>query len=77
MFGQYFDGLMQILLRLLESNGQNISEEVFLTICAVINAMETRFRPYLEAVMPFIIQGLKNHLDYDVNSAAVGIFVFV
>ncbi|KAK0554630.1 karyopherin Kap95 [Tilletia horrida] len=72
------DKMMTNLLTLVQAAsgkaaGSTVMEDAFLAVGAVINALEADFERFLSAFMPFIVQGLKNHEEYQLCAISVGL----
>jgi importin subunit beta-1 len=66
---------MTLLLQLIQSAGKQspILEDAFLSVGAVTAALEQDFHPYLQAFLPFLINALNSHEEYQLCSIAVGL----
>lgn len=69
------DRIMTNLLQLIQSaNKQStVLEDAFLAVGAVIAALESDFLPYLQAYLPFMVESLRNHEEYQLCSISVGL----
>lgn len=69
------DRLMTSLLTLVQSSGKQatVLEDAFVAIGTVIVALEADFEKYLEAFLPFLVEGLRNHEEYQLCTISVGI----
>lgn len=69
------DRLMTSLLTLVQQSGKQatVLEDAFVAIGAVIVALEADFEKYLEAFLPFLVEGLRNHEEYQLCTISVGI----
>jgi len=66
------DTVMQQLLRVLQTKNANCHEECFPAISAISDVMEADFAKYMNALQPFLIEGLRNFQAYQVCIVAVG-----
>lgn len=66
---------MTLLLQLIQSASKQspILEDAFLAVGAVTAALEQAFHPYLQAFLPFLINALNSHEEYQLCSIAVGL----
>ncbi|KAI5475715.1 hypothetical protein MNV49_001008 [Pseudohyphozyma bogoriensis] len=69
------DRMMTLLLQLIQSAGKQspILEDAFLCVGALTAALEQEFHPYLPAFLPFLINALSSHEEYQLCSIAVGL----
>ncbi|KAK4052277.1 karyopherin Kap95 [Microbotryomycetes sp. JL221] len=69
------DRIMTLLLQLIQSAGKQspILEDAFLAIGAMTAALDQRFSNYLPAFLPFLINALNSHEEYQLCSIAVGL----
>ncbi|WFD36169.1 karyopherin Kap95 [Malassezia cuniculi] len=69
------DRLMTSLLTLVQNSGKQatVLEDAFVAIGTVIVALEADFEKYLEAFLPFLAEGLRNHEEYQLCTISVGI----
>jgi len=72
--GPVADSLMELFLKLLQSQQQNsiIEEDVFIAISALAGAVEQDFNKYMSAFLPFLTNAL-NQTDSPVSNTAVGL----
>ncbi|KDN53633.1 putative karyopherin beta-1 subunit [Tilletiaria anomala UBC 951] len=69
------DRIMTSLLTLIQ-NGTKLPtalEDAFLAVAAVISALEADFSKYLDAFLPFMVQSLQSHEEYQLCSISVGL----
>lgn len=66
---------MTLLLSLIQSAGKQspILEDAFLCVGALTSALEAAFHPYLSAFLPFLIDALNSHAEYQLCAIAVGL----
>ncbi|KAJ3044887.1 karyopherin beta [Rhizophlyctis rosea] len=71
----YADRIMQTNLMVLTNapKGTTVSEDVYLGIGALTNAVEADFWKYMEALKPFLLSALANFEEYQVCGVAVGL----
>lgn len=69
------DRIMTNLLTLIQNGGKQptVLEDAFFTVGAVIAAFEADFEKYLSAFLPFMVEGLRNHEEYQLCSISVGL----
>ncbi|SDA02376.1 BZ3501_MvSof-1269-A2-R1_Chr12-3g03566 [Microbotryum saponariae] len=69
------DRMMTLLLQLVSSAGKQspILEDAFLAIGAITAALDEDFHPYLQAFLPFLVNALNCHEEYQLCSIAVGL----
>ncbi|SCV73049.1 BQ2448_6974 [Microbotryum intermedium] len=69
------DRIMTLLLQLISSAGKQspILEDAFLAIGAITAALDEDFHPYLQAFLPFLVNALNSHEEYQLCSIAVGL----
>ncbi|KDE02353.1 hypothetical protein MVLG_07086 [Microbotryum lychnidis-dioicae p1A1 Lamole] len=69
------DRMMTLLLQLVSSAGKQspILEDAFLAIGAITAALDENFHPYLQAFLPFLVNALNSHEEYQLCSIAVGL----
>ena len=73
--GPIADRIMTNLLTLIQ-NGARLPtalEDAFLAVAAVIAALEADFAKYLDAFLPFMVQSLQSHEEYQLCSISVGL----
>lgn len=66
---------MTLLLQLIQSASKQspVLEDAFLAVGAITSALEQAFHPYLQAFLPFLINALNSHEEYQLCSIAVGL----
>lgn len=65
----YADRMMQCYhLVLCQGRSASVSEEVLMAIGSIADALESGFRKYVEAVMPYLITGLRSWEQYQVSN---------
>lgn len=66
---------MTLLLQLISTAGKQspVLEDAFLCIGALTAALDQDFYPYLQAFLPFLINALSSHEEYQLCSIAVGL----
>lgn len=69
------DRIMTNLLTLIQNSGKQptVLEDAFFAVGAVIAAFEAEFEKYLAAFLPFMVEGLRNHEEYQLCSISVGL----
>ena len=69
------DKIMTNLLTLIQNSGKSatVLEDAFLAVAAVIAALEANFAKYLEHFLPFMVQSLQSHEEYQLCSISVGL----
>ncbi|CAH1790559.1 unnamed protein product [Owenia fusiformis] len=69
------DPIMLALLRMFEGAGQagGVQEDALLAVSTLIEVLGEAFMKYMDAFKPYLAIGLKNHAEYQVCIAAVGI----
>jgi importin subunit beta-1 len=69
------DRIMTLLLQLFQTAGKQspILEDAFLCVGALTAALEQDFHPYLQAFLPFLVNALSSHEEYQLCSIAVGL----
>jgi len=72
-FDQQADMLMQMYLYMLITNNATMNEEVFLCISSLATALGVKFMKYMEALKPFLLQGLKNKEEQSVCTVSVSL----
>lgn len=67
--------MMTLLLQLIQSAGKQspILEDAFLCIGALTSALDRDFQAYLPAFLPFLINALSSHEEYQLCAIAVGL----
>lgn len=66
---------MTNLLTLIQNGSKQptVLEDAFFTVGTVISAFEANFEKYLGAFLPFMVEGLRNHEEYQLCSISVGL----
>lgn len=66
---------MTLLLSLIAAASKNspVLEDAFLCIGAVTASLESDFHPYLQSFLPFLVEALNSHAEYQLCSIAVGL----
>lgn len=66
---------MTLLLQLIQTAGKHspVLEDAFLCVGSLTSALEQGFHPYLQAFLPFLINALSSHEEYQLCSIAVGL----
>ncbi|PWY98805.1 putative karyopherin beta-1 subunit [Testicularia cyperi] len=69
------DRIMTNLLTLIQNGAKQptVLEDAFFAVGAVISAFESDFENYLGAFLPFMVEGLRNHEEYQLCSISVGL----
>lgn len=69
------DRLMTSLLTLIQNSAKQptVLEDAFVAVGTVIVALEADFEKYLEAFLPFLVEGLRNHEEHQLCTISVGI----
>ncbi|PWN46943.1 putative karyopherin beta-1 subunit [Violaceomyces palustris] len=69
------DRIMTSLLTLIQNSSKQstVLEDALLAIGAVIAALEADFEKYLSAFLPFMVEALRNHEEYQLCSISVGL----
>ncbi|EPQ30681.1 uncharacterized protein PFL1_01582 [Pseudozyma flocculosa PF-1] len=69
------DRIMTNLLTLIQNSAKQptVLEDAFFAVGAVITAFEADFEKYLGAFLPFMVEGLRNHEEYQLCSISVGL----
>eukprot|EP01006_Ploeotia_vitrea_P053413 TRINITY_DN67786_c6_g2_i2.p1 TRINITY_DN67786_c6_g2~~TRINITY_DN67786_c6_g2_i2.p1 ORF type:complete len:864 (-),score=149.23 TRINITY_DN67786_c6_g2_i2:103-2694(-) len=69
----YADKMMEIFLKVFETNSTTVHEESLLAVGAVANAVGPDFEKYVAHFAQFLYLGLKQHQEYQVCNIAVGV----
>ncbi|XP_041374480.1 LOW QUALITY PROTEIN: importin subunit beta-1-like [Gigantopelta aegis] len=70
------DQVMTALIKMFQSpaaKGGGVQEDALLALSTLVEAMGENFEQYLEVIKPFLEIGLRNHVEYQVCLAAVGV----
>ncbi|GAA5945153.1 karyopherin beta [Sporobolomyces koalae] len=69
------DRIMSLLLRLVSTAGKQspVLEDAFLAVGAMTSALEAGFHPYLTPFLPYLVNALESHEEYQLSSIAVGL----
>lgn len=69
------DRVMTMLLQVIQTSSKEspVLEDAFFCVGAVIAALETSFEPYLSAFLPFLLNALQSHEEYQLCGVAVGL----
>ena len=69
------DRLMGLLLQLVQTAPKQdpLVEDAFLCIGAITQAIDSDFRPYLDAFLPFLAKALESYDEYQLCSISVGL----
>ena len=69
------DRLMTSLLTLIQNSAKQptVLEDAFVAVGTVIVALEADFEKYLDAFLPFLVEGLRNHEEHQLCTISVGI----
>ena len=70
---QHSDNLMTAFLRVLANRSATVHEEAMLAVGALAHSVGKDFEKYMEALYPFVEVGLKNHEEFSVCQATVGV----
>ena len=70
---QHSDNLMTAFLRVLANRSATVHEEAMLAVGALAHSVGKDFEKYMEAFYPFVEVGLKNHGEFSVCQATVGV----
>ena len=72
---QISDAIMQALLKMFESSGRagGVQEDAIMTVGTLVEVLGEGFLKYMDAFRPHLSIGLKNHAEYQVCTAAVGL----
>ncbi|PKI85159.1 karyopherin Kap95 [Malassezia vespertilionis] len=68
------DRLMAGLLTLIQNSAKQptVLEDAFIAVGTVIVALDAAFEKYLEAFLPFLVEGLRHHEEYQLCTISVG-----
>uniref|UniRef100_A0AAV2KKL4 Importin N-terminal domain-containing protein n=1 Tax=Knipowitschia caucasica TaxID=637954 RepID=A0AAV2KKL4_KNICA len=69
------DVVMESLLRMFQSTAGSggVQEDALMAVSTLVEVLGADFQKYMEAFEPFLVIGLKNHAEYQVCLAAVGL----
>lgn len=73
---QISDAIMTALLTMFSSSSGKaggVQEDAFLAVSTLVELLGFKFVKYMESFKPFLFMGLKNHQEYQVCCAAVGL----
>lgn len=73
---QISDAIMNALLTMFHScSGKSggVQEDAFLAVSTLVELLGLKFAKYMDAFKPYLYMGLKNHQEYQVCCAAVGL----
>ncbi|XP_073825652.1 importin subunit beta Fs(2)Ket [Musca autumnalis] len=73
---QISDAIMTALLTMFSSSSGKsggVQEDAFLAVSTLVELLGLKFVKYMDAFKPFLYMGLKNHQEYQVCCAAVGL----
>lgn len=72
---QISDAVMTALVSMFNTSGKTsgVQEDALNAVGVVVEVLGEGFLKYMEGFKPYLIQGLKNHAEYQVCSAAVGL----
>jgi len=73
---QISDAIMTALLQMFNSNSckaGGVQEDALMAVSTLVEVLGDGFLKYMEAFKPFLCLGLKNHAEYQVCAAAVGL----
>ncbi|KAL9923916.1 importin subunit beta [Glossina fuscipes] len=73
---QISDAIMTALLTMFSSSSGKsggVQEDAFLAVSTLVELLGMKFVKYMDAFKPFLYMGLKNHEEYQVCCAAVGL----
>ncbi|XP_013114231.1 importin subunit beta [Stomoxys calcitrans] len=73
---QISDAIMSALLTMFSSSSGKtggVQEDAFLAVSTLVELLGLKFVKYMDAFKPFLYMGLKNHQEYQVCCAAVGL----
>lgn len=73
---QISDAIMTALLQMFNSNSckaGGVQEDALMAVSTLVEVLGDGFLKYMEAFKPFLCLGLKNHAEYQVCGAAVGL----
>lgn len=71
---QHADGLMMMFLRVLQAKSATLNEEAFMAIGVVASCVQSDFAKYVDALKPFLVEGLNNTFEpqvCDVGSSRI------
>ncbi|GIY88829.1 importin subunit beta-1 [Caerostris extrusa] len=69
------DAIMAALLQMFSSTGKSggVQEDALMAVSMLVEVLGETFLKYMDAFMPYLAVGLKNHAEYQVCTAAVGL----
>lgn len=70
------DAIMSALLQMFSSSScksGGVQEDALMAVSMLVEVLGEQFLKYMDAFMPYLALGLKNHAEYQVCSAAVGL----
>ena len=69
------DAIMTALLQMFNSSGKSggVQEDALMAVGTLVETLGEGFLKYMDVFRPFLIVGLKNHAEYQVCAAAVGL----
>ncbi|GIY74129.1 importin subunit beta-1 [Caerostris darwini] len=69
------DAIMAALLQMFSSTGKSggVQEDALMAVSMLVEVLGETFLKYMDAFMPYLVVGLKNHAEYQVCTAAVGL----
>lgn len=70
------DAIMTTLISMFSSNScesGGVQEDAFMAVSTLVEVLGEDFLKYMEAFTPYLFNGLKNHAEYQVCGAAVGL----
>ncbi|XP_055008424.1 importin subunit beta-1 [Boleophthalmus pectinirostris] len=69
------DVVMESLLRMFQSTAGSggVQEDALMAVSTLVEVLGADFQKYMDAFEPFLVIGLKNHAEYQVCLAAVGL----
>ena len=69
------DQIMNALLQMFNASGKSggVQEDALMAVGTLVETLGEGFLKYMDVFRPFLIVGLKNHAEYQVCSAAVGL----
>jgi importin subunit beta-1 len=72
---QISDAVMQALVSMFNTSGKTtgVQEDALMAVGTLVEVLGDGFIKYMDAFRPFLALGLKNHVEYQVCSAAVGL----
>ncbi|GAB6028323.1 Importin subunit beta-1 [Chamberlinius hualienensis] len=73
---QISDAIMTALLQMFNSSScksGGVQEDALMAVATLVEVLGEKFLKYMDAFKPFLALGLKNHSEYQVCSAAVGL----